>query len=260
MTPASLVRPTIGRFLVIACQGALIAVLVAQLVWELTTVKEGYVGFAIPFLLGPALLIAVATMAWWLGVSSPLVVVDLLIGAWSITGLLHWLDVAGFEGEDQTMVAPIALLVGLGFAGGLLVWFNRRGSHPARPRLRRSVDHVTEREEGELDELHFTSSPAIGDLHRAAASTMRRSAVGLTFGTMITADGVAGVAMGDLLSLVFVALGLSTLTGLFAIPFISLAIRRRRDLMLATLNISADGSGISITSPLHTTTLEASET
>jgi hypothetical protein len=81
-----------------------------------------------------------------------------------------------------------------------------------------------------------------------AAALMRQSSFSLALGAFMTSAGVIGVYRGDLVSSVFLVLGLTLLTGLFGIPFIWYSIRQRRDLVLAPVQFEVDEAGLSMAS------------
>jgi hypothetical protein len=125
-------RPTPGQLVVVACQSGLIALLLARLVWALTTVTEGYVGFAIPIFLGALLLISLGSIAWWIGYPGGLIAADVLAGLMGLSGLLHELALAGYEEAGQTWVILMAVWVAVAFAGTALSWRYRRPRLPVR--------------------------------------------------------------------------------------------------------------------------------
>lgn len=102
-------------------------------------------------------------------------------------------------------------------------------------------------------ELRFTAHPSTGDVVWNAATLMRRSAIMIAFGTFATATSAVAIVEGDPTGIVFLALGLSFLTGLFVAPFVWWAVHRRRDLVLAPLDVEADTHGLSIASSYGST-------
>ena len=76
----------------------------------------------------------------------------------------------------------------------------------------------------------------------------RRSAPSLVIGTFMTASAVVAIVLGDRLSFLWLVLGISILTGLFAVPIVWWVIHRRRDLILAPVDVEANADGITITS------------
>ncbi len=96
--------------------------------------------------------------------------------------------------------------------------------------------------------VHFTSQPTSADLIWNSAALMRRSAFILILGTFLIVTSVFTLSLGDVFSLIGLAIGLAVLTGAIVVPFVWWAIRQRRDLVLAALDVTADRSGLTITS------------
>jgi len=94
----------------------------------------------------------------------------------------------------------------------------------------------------------FTARPSAADITANAVAYLRRSGLVLMFGAFATLSSILGlVLVGDAMSLIFLLLGLSFLSGLFAVPFVWWSIRRRRDLLLAPFEVVADAEGIAMT-------------
>ena len=97
-------------------------------------------------------------------------------------------------------------------------------------------------------QVAFTSRPSAADVIANAAAYMRRTGIALLFGTFATVSSILGLVLaGDATSLIFLLLGLSFLSGVFAVPFVWWSVRRRRDLVLAPLDVVADEEGIGVT-------------
>jgi len=94
------------------------------------------------------------------------------------------------------------------------------------------------------DIVRFTSRSTSRDLILNAMAQWRRSGLFVGFGTFAITAGVLGLALGDLFGAISVIVGLLVLTGLPVGAMVWMSIRRRGDLMLAPLDIEADGSGI----------------
>ena len=96
-------------------------------------------------------------------------------------------------------------------------------------------------------ELRFTTQPTSSDFVANAAAMMRRSAVTLVIGAFATTVAAITLYLGDLVGLFLLVAGLSMLTGLFMVPFVWFAIRQRRDLVLASVDVEADADGLTMT-------------
>ena len=101
--------------------------------------------------------------------------------------------------------------------------------------------------------VSFTARPTTGDLIANSMSFMRRSAIALTIGTFAVVTSLVDFVLGaDPVVLLLLLLGLSFLTGAFAAPFVWWSIRRRRDLLLAPVEIDADAEGLTLTASYAT--------
>jgi hypothetical protein len=116
------------------------------------------------------------------------------------------------------------------------------------------MDAPREAEPPAAEEIRFTSRPTAADVLWNASSLMRGSAFSLTIGTFVTVTAAVAFVLGDLFSLVFLLLGLSFLTGTFAAPFILWSIWRRRDLVLAEMEVRADDGRIAYRTAISATT------
>lgn len=100
----------------------------------------------------------------------------------------------------------------------------------------------------------FTAQPTASDYVSTSAALLRVSTGSQVLGGAMLGLGTVGlIGLTDPFSLMPIAFGLALITGAFAIPFVWYGIRRRRDLLLAPLHVSADREGISITGPTSTT-------
>jgi hypothetical protein len=99
----------------------------------------------------------------------------------------------------------------------------------------------------------FTAHPTTGDLIANAMAFTRRSAVAQTLGSFAVVTSIVGfIVLGEPVVLLFLLFGLSFLTGAFSVPFVWWTIRRRRDLVLAPVEIDADADGLSLTASYAT--------
>lgn len=98
--------------------------------------------------------------------------------------------------------------------------------------------------------VRFTTHPSSGDILWNATALMRRSPLSLVLGTFMVATGAVAVALGDLVSLLILLVGLSFLSGVFVAPFTWWSIRQRKDLVLAPADIEATAQGLSMTSSM----------
>ena len=101
--------------------------------------------------------------------------------------------------------------------------------------------------EQEPIELRFTTQPTSSDFVANAAAMMRRSAVTLVTGAFATTVAAITLYLGDLVGVFLLVAGLSMLTGLLMVPFVWFAIRQRRDLVLASVDVEADADGLTMT-------------
>jgi hypothetical protein len=101
--------------------------------------------------------------------------------------------------------------------------------------------------------IRFDVQQTVGDLVWNSAELVRRSALIIVMGTGITVTSAIALVLGDMVSIIFVLLGLSFLTGLFVVPFVWWSVRQRRDLVLAPVSYEIDDAGISMTTSSATT-------
>jgi hypothetical protein len=91
--------------------------------------------------------------------------------------------------------------------------------------------------------------PTVSDYISASLRMSRSSVATVTLGAWSVAIGVIPALDGELFGFFSVALGLLFLTGVYCLPFIWYAVRRRPDLMLGEYEFHADSVGIRVTMP-----------
>jgi len=100
----------------------------------------------------------------------------------------------------------------------------------------------------ESTRVTFTARPTAGDIIANAVTYVRRSGLVLALGAFTTVSSALGLVLaGDPISLIFLLLGLSFLSGWFVVPIVWWSIRLRRDLVLAPFEVEADDAGIAMT-------------
>ena len=102
---------------------------------------------------------------------------------------------------------------------------------------------------GQEPRAHLAYRPTRSDYVRINVALIRRSNAAMAVGTFLTVIGGVAVAAGDLFAVLSGVVGLAMLSGYLALPVVWYATRRRSDLMLVDVDIDADPSGLSITSP-----------
>jgi prepilin signal peptidase PulO-like enzyme (type II secretory pathway) len=70
---------------------------------------------------------------------------------------------------------------------------------------------------------------------------------------MTTLSVLSLLQFGGLPDLLLALVGLTFLSGAFVVPFVWFSIRRRRELVLAPLDVDADRTGITLATPIATT-------
>lgn len=101
--------------------------------------------------------------------------------------------------------------------------------------------------------VRFTARPSARDLTVNAAALMRGSGLSLLFGTVLTVTSIANILQGDqVVSVISLLLGVTFLTGAMIVPLVWWSIRRRRDLVLAPIDVDADDEGIRISAAYGT--------
>jgi YcxB-like protein len=109
--------------------------------------------------------------------------------------------------------------------------------------------------------LDAGAEPAIHVVYQLSGADYRSATIELTqqsvgtvaFGTVFVGMAVIPLLNGDLSSIPVLVFGLSLLTGVYCLPFIWWAIRRRSDLMLSRHDLTADEIGIRVATPTTTT-------
>jgi hypothetical protein len=96
------------------------------------------------------------------------------------------------------------------------------------------------------ESVAFVSRPSVGDYMWNAIAISRSSLVLISVGTFATTTSALAIVLaGDTVSVLFLLVGLSLLSGVFSVPFMWWPIHRRRDLVLAPVDVVADEGGIS---------------
>jgi hypothetical protein len=100
--------------------------------------------------------------------------------------------------------------------------------------------------------VHFDYRLSGAD-YRSASIEMSRQSIGMVaFGTVASGMTVIPILNGDLSGIPILVFGLSLLTGVYCLPFIWWAIRRRSDLLLSRHDLAADAAGIRISTAMTT--------
>jgi hypothetical protein len=90
--------------------------------------------------------------------------------------------------------------------------------------------------------------------YRSATIELTQQSVGtVAFGTLFVGMSLIPLLNGDLSSIPILVVGLSFLTGVYCLPFIWWAIRRRSDLLLTRHDLTADATGIRVATATTTT-------
>jgi hypothetical protein len=102
--------------------------------------------------------------------------------------------------------------------------------------------------------VRFRTVPTMAAYVRMNVAVARRSRGMLLVGGFIFGCGLISVLEGALFGAFFLLGGLLMASGYFVVPFLWFAVRRRRDLLLAPIDITADATGMTFTMPMSTTT------
>jgi hypothetical protein len=100
--------------------------------------------------------------------------------------------------------------------------------------------------------VHVMFQLSVADYRSAVIEVTKQSVPSVAFGTFTVGMSVIPILGGDLASVVALLFGLSLLTGLYCLPFIWWAIRKRSDLLLSRQELTADARGIRIATPTTT--------
>ncbi len=131
---------------------------------------------------------------------------------------------------------------------------NLEGSGPDEGTdLRGAHDRPTSPDVGSVPPVHLRYRPTVGDHLRVNGLLLRRSLLGLAFAGLLIGSGAVSFVAGDLYGVVLVVFGLLLASGLFAVPFVWLTVRRRADLLLADVDFVADATGLTHTTAVSTT-------
>ena len=101
--------------------------------------------------------------------------------------------------------------------------------------------------------IHVRFQLSVADYRSAVIELTQQSVPSVAFGTLLAAMSVIPILGGDLFGIVALLFGLSLLTGVYCLPFIWWAIRKRSDLLLSRQELTADIHGIRIATPTTTT-------
>ncbi len=102
--------------------------------------------------------------------------------------------------------------------------------------------------------VRFRTVPTMASYLRLNVAVVRRSRPAQLVGGFIFGTGLVTVMDGVIFGAVSLVLGLLFATGYFVVPFLWFAVRRRRDLLLAPVDITADATGLICAMPMSTTT------
>lgn len=98
--------------------------------------------------------------------------------------------------------------------------------------------------------VHVTYELSGADYRSATIELSQQSVTMVAVGTFAVVLSVIPILNGDLASVGFMLLGASFLTGVYCLPFIWWAIRRRSDLLLSRHDLTVDAGGIRIETPM----------
>lgn len=99
------------------------------------------------------------------------------------------------------------------------------------------------------DSVTVTYQMTLGEVVRAVVGLTGRSIGTRLFGFLMVAVTIIPVLSGDLLSILFLAMGASIATGWFAAPIAWWQFRKRPDLLGADTTLSVDEEGVDVDSP-----------
>ena len=93
----------------------------------------------------------------------------------------------------------------------------------------------------------------LADYRSATIELTQQSVPTVAMGAFAMCAGGLAIVNGDLVSVILFALGASFVSGLYCVPFIWWAVRRRSDLLLSRHGLTVDELGIRVTTPMTTT-------
>jgi hypothetical protein len=115
-------------------------------------------------------------------------------------------------------------------------------------------DHDGSAETGDESAIHVVFQLSDADYRSAVIELTQQSVPSVAFGTLFAVMSVLPILGGDLSAIPILIFGVSLLTGVYCLPFIWWAIRKRSDLLLSRQELTADARGIRVATP--TTTIE----
>jgi hypothetical protein len=95
---------------------------------------------------------------------------------------------------------------------------------------------------------HLRYRPTLGDYLRINAGIVRRSPIALGFSAFVVTAGVLGLLTNQIVGIPLTLFGLAMGSGLFIIPFVWIAVRRRPDLMLTDIEMTWNATGLTMAS------------
>jgi hypothetical protein len=101
--------------------------------------------------------------------------------------------------------------------------------------------------------VHLTYQLTRSDYRSATLEITQQSVPSVAIGTFVAGIAVLPVLNGDLGSIVTLIFGLAIATGVYCLPFIWWATRRRSDLLLSRHDLTADATGIRVATPMTNT-------
>jgi ADP-ribose pyrophosphatase len=135
-----------------------------------------------------------------------------------------------------------------------LLWLDRpSGEAPASVPDATRPSVAADRTAAAPDSVRITYHLRLWEFVGAMAVLTRHSRGMQVFGLFAMALGLLNLAIrGDILAVLFpIVFGLSTLTGLFVVPFGWLSLRRRRELIEEPVDMTVDATGITRTTPTN---------
>jgi ADP-ribose pyrophosphatase len=127
-----------------------------------------------------------------------------------------------------------------------LFWLERlrRGVEP-RPTTEPAVSVASSTG---LESVTVTYRMTMAELLRATVALTRRSTLTRLFGLLMVVVAIVPIMNGDLVSLVFLVLGLAIASGWFAAPFAWWMFRKRPDIVGADTTVTVDDEGVALAS------------